>query len=117
MENINRAIKMEFLNYKYFLANNKKEIEGSHYLLLNQKEMLRSLNICCSSFWRFLFIIIPPFWSKEYVLKYGINSYLNIGAIGKYLEKNVSKNILQHHVTPGCDANSFSYITGKINPF
>ena len=45
--NINRAMKMKFLNYKYFPANNKKEIEGSHYLLLNQKEMLRSLNICC----------------------------------------------------------------------
>ena len=50
MENINWAMKMEFLNYKYFRANNKKEIEGSHYLLLNQNEMLRFLSFVVGHF-------------------------------------------------------------------
>ena len=54
--------------------------------------------------------------SKECVLKYDKNSYVNIGTIWKYLWNKVSRNILQYYAIIGCDATSFFYIYGNINP-
>lgn len=50
------------------------------------------------------------------MLKYEIDSYGNVGTIGKYLGKSVSKNVLQFHVITGYDATSFFQIAGKMNP-
>ena len=54
---------------------------------------------------------------KEWVLKYDNNSYANIGTVRKYMGNNSRRNILQYYAIIGCDATSFFYIIGKLNPF
>ena len=53
--------------------------------------------------------------SKECVLKYGKNSYANVGTIRKHFGNTVSRNILQYYAILGCDKFSFFYIDEKIN--
>lgn len=53
--------------------------------------------------------------SKECVLKYGKNSYPNVGTIRKNFGNTVSRNILQYYAILGCDKFSFFYIDEKIN--
>ena len=54
--------------------------------------------------------------SKECVLKYDKNSYANMGIVRTYLGNLFSRNVLQYCAIISCDANSFFYVNGKINP-
>ena len=53
--------------------------------------------------------------SKEWYMKYEVDSYTDIRKVVKVFDKAIPENLMKFHALTGCGTTSYFYRVGKIN--